>query len=347
MALAREGTEGQKTRAVATLTFLARHNAENQAAIVEAGVLVPLLTLEHDGTAEHKKVAAIALRILAADHPANMEAIEKARKDMDDAHREAAAMAATGCVTLLTLVRRGTRQTKANAALGLAALAADDPAQKDAIREAGGVEVLMTLMRDESGTVDEKCNAAIALAKLADGNAENKEAIRDAGGVTPLVTLARDGIKKQPSAAAHALASLADGNATNQDAIRAAGGVTVLVALARKNTPWAELALESLRSNPWNADNAAAIVEALNTNNPSSAAGPSSAAAAGPSSAATGTAAGDGELDAMIEQHNAGLTAAVARETGLNEQQQAWFRFYTTSQPSDMPWPPPARWKNL
>ena len=57
-------------------------------------------------------------------------------------------------------------------------------ANKDAIREAGGVGPLVALVR--WGTPEQRKRAALALVSLAFGNAANRDAIREAGGV-PLV----------------------------------------------------------------------------------------------------------------------------------------------------------------
>ena len=64
MALARDGSDGQKENAAGALATLAI-NADNKVAIAEAGGIVPLVALAHDGTENQKKWAGVALRHLA------------------------------------------------------------------------------------------------------------------------------------------------------------------------------------------------------------------------------------------------------------------------------------------
>ena len=65
VALARDGTDGEKERAAAALANLA-HNADNQVAIAKAGGIAPLVALAR-GTNGQKEQAAAALRNLAAN----------------------------------------------------------------------------------------------------------------------------------------------------------------------------------------------------------------------------------------------------------------------------------------
>ena len=122
---------------------------------------------------------------------------------------------------------------KLAAARALADLARE-PANQDAIREAGGVDPLVALVRE--GTPEQQKWAAWALGNLANGNAANQDAIRAAGGVHALVWLVRKGVPIQQEWAAPALLSLAFGSAANQDAIRAAGGLSSVFAQVEKMT---------------------------------------------------------------------------------------------------------------
>ena len=89
---------------------------------------------------------------------------------------------------LVALVRDGTDEQKANAALALQNLAGNDD-NKVAIAKAGGIPPLVALVRD--GTADQKHYATAALSFLA-ANADNQVAIAKAGGIPPLVALVRD-----------------------------------------------------------------------------------------------------------------------------------------------------------
>ena len=81
--------------------------------------------------------------------------------------------------------------------------AANNPANRDAMRNAGGIGVLVGLARD--GTDAQKENAAGALRSCAVDNPANRDAVRDAGGIGVLVGLARDGTEAQKVPAAKAL----------------------------------------------------------------------------------------------------------------------------------------------
>ena len=84
--------------------------------------------------------------------------------------------------------------------------ASDNPANKDAVRDAGGIGVLVGLARD--GTDAQKEYAADALVNCAFNNPANRDAVRDAGGIGVLVGLARDGTDAQKEQAAGALFGL-------------------------------------------------------------------------------------------------------------------------------------------
>ena len=78
MALAREGTEKQKEHAAAALGDLTLDNADNKAAIREAGGVPPLVALARAGTRTQKERAEFALRFLANGNEENKAAIRAA-----------------------------------------------------------------------------------------------------------------------------------------------------------------------------------------------------------------------------------------------------------------------------
>ena len=143
-----------------------------------------------------------------------------------------------------------------DAARALRNMANDNVANKDAIREAGGVAPLVELLK--AGAQSKAAEyAAGALCNMAIGNAANKDAIREAGGVAPLVELLKAGA--QSKAAEHAAGALQPNmtcnNAANRDAICMAGGVAPLVELLKAGA-WSVVAKFS-----------AAILADLATNN--------------------------------------------------------------------------------
>ena len=76
VALARDGTDGEKERAAAALANLA-HNADNQVAIAKVGGIAPLVALASGDTDGQKEEAAAGLRNLACNAD-NRVAIAKA-----------------------------------------------------------------------------------------------------------------------------------------------------------------------------------------------------------------------------------------------------------------------------
>ena len=82
---------------------------------------------------------------------------------------------------LIRLAKDGTDEKKESAASALWFLADDNPANRDAVRESGGVPVLVGLARD--GTDGQKASAAGALRSLTIGNPANRDAMRESGGV--------------------------------------------------------------------------------------------------------------------------------------------------------------------
>ncbi|KAH8044622.1 hypothetical protein JL722_14594 [Aureococcus anophagefferens] len=98
---------------------------------------------------------------------------------------------AGGIPPLVELLRDGSADAKAAAALALRRLAYDNAANQASIAETGGIPQLVQLLRD--GSAGAKEWAAYALYHLADSNDANAVAIAVAVGFDALVQLARDG----------------------------------------------------------------------------------------------------------------------------------------------------------
>jgi hypothetical protein len=82
-------------------------------------------------------------------------------------------------------------------------LASNIPANQDAVRECGGIPVLIGLAAD--GTEDQKTYAAGALLNLTDDNVANCGAVRESGGVAVMTRMVADGTVKQKAIATAAL----------------------------------------------------------------------------------------------------------------------------------------------
>jgi hypothetical protein len=104
-------------------------------------------------------------------------------------------------------------------------------ANKVAIREAGGIPVLVALL--ERGGSPSSFFALGVLRQLATSDAENKVAILESGAVPLLVAIVESGSLESQEQAAAALAVLADDHEACCLAIRDAGGIPQLVALAK------------------------------------------------------------------------------------------------------------------
>eukprot|EP00947_MAST-08B_sp_MAST-8B-sp1_P006272 g6272.t1 len=104
---------------------------------------------------------------------------------------------------------------------------APDQANRDPIREAGGIPLIIGAFKEAP---KEACGA---LWNLAAGNPANKDAIREAGGI-PLIIGAMDGADaKVQTEACGALKNLANDNPANKEAIREAGGMERLRSAAK------------------------------------------------------------------------------------------------------------------
>jgi hypothetical protein len=82
-------------------------------------------------------------------------------------------------------------------------LASNNPANHDAVRECGGIPVLIGLADD--GTDDQKTYAAGALLNLTDANVANCDTVRESDGVAVLTRMVADGTVKQKAIAIAAL----------------------------------------------------------------------------------------------------------------------------------------------
>ena len=139
-------------------------------------------------------------------------------------------------------LREGDDAAKTAGALGLGNLVRNNARSRALIAEAGGIPLLVELLRD--GSAKAKKEAAWALGNLA-CNAANRIAIAEAGGIPPLVELLRAGSAKAKEEAAWALGNLAP-NAANKILIAEAGGVPALVELLRDES--ADIRVEAARA---------------------------------------------------------------------------------------------------
>ena len=141
---------------------------------------------------------------------------------------------------LVKLIETDSKHAQKTAARALAAIAAGGKDNQDGVKEAGGVELLVGLLRrkhlegasDESRALEEEVQsrAAAALAELARGNSSNQMAITACGGIEPLIRLVTDSSEDQPKVdAASTLWSLSEKNFPNQRAIANASGIEALV----------------------------------------------------------------------------------------------------------------------
>ena len=157
--------------------------------------------------------------------------------------------------TLVAALGSGDAAVKVQAAKALAGRADESDANRVAIAEAGGIVLLVELVR--GGSADAQETAADALWKLAKNDA-NKVAIARAGGIAPLIELVRSG----SAFAAKALFSVAT-NGANLAALAEAGAIAKLVDLMRNGSTFAkEGAVAPLCVLALDDANAAAIVEA-------------------------------------------------------------------------------------
>jgi len=126
----------------------------------------------------------------------------------------------------------GTPDGKRTAAGGLL-YAVQDAGNRHKIAETGGYEALAALLRD--GTLEGKMLAAIALLWVA-ASVYNRVKIADAGVIEAFIAVLREGEPEDKRNAAYGLC-LAALNADNRVKIIEAGGIELLEALLRDGTP--------------------------------------------------------------------------------------------------------------
>ena len=142
-------------------------------------------------------------------------------------------------------LRDGTSEQKLDAAKRLAHLAANGHGAgpgalsiahaRREIAQAGGIEALLTLARDDQSGAQHKATAVGALANVTAKSAENQAAVVAAGGLPTLIALMRDctpdDAAPQRATAAAALGNLMFGQSV---ALQAAGGLSALIELWRE-----------------------------------------------------------------------------------------------------------------
>mmetsp|Transcript_15009 Transcript_15009/g.49222 ORF Transcript_15009/g.49222 Transcript_15009/m.49222 type:complete len:1283 (-) Transcript_15009:55-3903(-) len=117
-------------------------------------------------------------------------------------------------------------------ALAMATFCKDHQKNKDAIRVAGGIPLLVKCLDPEKGSANLAKHAASAINQLSIGNAYNKLAINEFGAIVPLVRLLSAG--KEAAVTEHAISvipTLCVGNKENDLEIAKAGGIPPIVEL--------------------------------------------------------------------------------------------------------------------
>lgn len=112
-------------------------------------------------------------------------------------------------------------------AAGVVRNLAASPANQEALRSAGAVRALVSLLNLTESACRTAVASATALSNLAVGNQANKNGIRAAGGIERLVAMLH-GSTDAAVASTEALGNLAVKNSANKDAIRLAGGLHLL-----------------------------------------------------------------------------------------------------------------------
>jgi vacuolar protein 8 len=216
VALAKDGTAGQKEASVASLLNLAHINADNRAAIIKAGGAAPIVALAKDGTEDQREQAAWALASLSVTEANTVAIVE-----------------ADGMSPLLNLNTSGSNSQKMAASGALLNLAANNSENYLAIQKAGGIALIGLVALVENGTDRQKELAAAALSHLS-RDADNRVAIARAGGIAPLAALSKEGNDRQKEHAAAALGHLLAND--NIDKVAVAGGILPFVSLVKHGT---------------------------------------------------------------------------------------------------------------
>jgi len=139
----RMGSTEEKTHAALVLGIAAATSVENQAAIVRAGAVAPLVELLQVDAAEARGQATVALRTLA----------------MDNSHSKAAITEAGAIPLLMKLVRDDNLEVQEVAAAALQVLT-------DASDQAEAIDSLAALLEDETPGVREEAAEALMLLAL-------------------------------------------------------------------------------------------------------------------------------------------------------------------------------------
>lgn len=212
-----------KEEAAGALWTLASNSHANQVAIAEAGGISPLVALLDVSSLRAQEKAAGALSALALDNQPNKTAI---------------------ATMLVAMLNPKDWKASAKGARAIARVACAHPNNQEAIAVAGGIEVLVRLLRD--GAADKPGVAAFmqkelssALWSMAMDNEQNQRAIAEAEGIPLLIDLlaAGTGLAPSPTAEVHgdaagalwALAALPE----NQKIIAEEHGIQSLVILLK------------------------------------------------------------------------------------------------------------------
>ena len=254
------GDAETQRQAAVVLADMARVQTAYGATVAKEGG-IPLLVdlLRTSSTIEAKAEAAGALSSLATEHAREMGEAGAIEPLVDLLRSDATTVADTS-----SLVRPHAQLKAAGAIAGLAAGGTDN---QDKVKAAGGIELLVDLLKHRADLYPERmktaadrlsthlwnvvrhdngvsdglakardlhervqAQASLALARLADGNAANQSAVTACGGVALLIALVSNSAREQPrEEAAGVLWSLAVDHPENQAAIAAAGGIEALV----------------------------------------------------------------------------------------------------------------------
>ena len=262
-------TEHAKEEAASALWSLATKHHNNQTAIAKAGGISALVIVLGVGSRRAQEQAANALAALALDNTSNEQSIAQLivgllRSDDKKASAKAAraisslarshpsnqsSIAKAGgiklLVRLLNAEEGGVGQgvvmgIAAKEALDLArvqrelasalwSLTLNNPENRVAVAEAGGIPPLIELLEGHS---EVHRHVAGAIWSLADMQPANQTTICKSGGIEPLVSLLKNGSKgtREKETAAGALFALAE-DYDNRAAIAEAGGIAPLVSL--------------------------------------------------------------------------------------------------------------------
>lgn len=226
--LLRSGNSDQRTEAALLLGILAASSPDNQASIVRAGAIPPLVELLKSSAPDARGQAAVALRTLASNNTYNKVAIVRA-----------------GAIPpLIKLLRDDNLEVQEVAAGALQTIAETN--NQVEIAQAGAIVPLVALLKDHSPTVREEAAGALVILSL---NADNQVAIAQVGAIPLLVDLLKDEASEVREQAAAALRNLAAENADNQIEIARAGALAPLSALLSDSMPGVrEEALAALRN---------------------------------------------------------------------------------------------------